>query len=622
MTGKIRLNIIEFTGTDAESARLDFRGEPAFVYGASNTGKSFALKAINFVLGSAPKELPNIEERAPYDRARLALHLPKTGIAVLERSTKGGAITLHAGPSARIGTPTSHPRVLAAAHADEDPDTLSSFLLDELGYGRKRIAKNAAGQTVSFSFRHLVRYCIVDETSIQATQPPICGTRPDIPLDRSIFRLVLTGQDDSAVAAKLTPPQFRVSKQARLATMDDLIADVEREITVTEAALAALPQSTAEAELDMIRQEVELARVSIRDLVSSRADLVSFIADTTARRDEIGAHLARFHELERLYTSDIERLEAIEEAGFLLNLGSERDCPLCGASPAHQHASHGAATVEAVRNAALAEIGKIQALRAGLQPTIADLTHEQQALETRATELSTQLDQVEKEMSRLSTSVGDKESALRGALSRRDLDQKLARLKEQRDSFVKRRDDYQQQKQSKRDKIDLSTPDKPLHDLCQIISAILTYWQFPGERNVAFDSAADDIRIDGKLRTDNGKGVRALTHTAFKLGIMQYCHERGLPHPGFLVLDSPLLTYRDVVRQPQHGALTPDEQAVAQTPVREKFFEHLSTLKALGQIVVFDNIDPPSTVSQFAKPVLFTRNPDEGRYGFFPVGRQ
>lgn len=38
-----------------------------------------------------------------------------------------------------------------------------------------------------------------------------------------------------------------------------------------------------------------------------------------------------------------------------------------------------------------------------------------------------------------------------------------------------------------------------------------------------------------------------------------------------------------------------------------------------GQIIVFDNIDPPSTVSFFAEPVLFTRNPDEGRYGFFPI---
>lgn len=93
---------------------------------------------------------------------------------------------------------------------------MSPFLLDELGYGRKCIAKNGAGQTISFSFRHLVRYYIVDETSIQATQSPISGSRPDIALDRSIFRLVLTGKDDSAVTANPTRPRFRISKQARL----------------------------------------------------------------------------------------------------------------------------------------------------------------------------------------------------------------------------------------------------------------------------------------------------------------------------------------------------------------------------------------------------------------------
>lgn len=619
MTSKIRLENIEFTGPDAESARLTFSGEPSFIYGASNTGKSFVLKALNFLLGSAPKELPNIDERAPYDRAWLSVSLPKTGSAILERSTKGGAITLHTGPSARPGISTRNARVLSATHSVEDPDSLSPFLLDELGFGRKRIAKNAAGQTVSFSFRNLARYCIVDETSIQSTQPAISGQRPDIALDRSIFRLVLTGKDDSAITAKLTLPQFRVSKQARLATMDDLIADIDSEIAAANDALETLPQGTAEAEFDTIRQEVDAARASIRGLVTGRADIASAFAETVARLDEVSAHLARFRELERLYISDVQRLEAIEEAGFLLNLDSKRDCPLCGASAANQHTSHGAATIDSVREAALAEIAKIRALHAGLQPTIRDLTDERQAVERRASDLTVQLEQVENEMSDLSLSVSSREFILRETLKRHDLEQKLARLKEQHDNFVQRRDDYQKQKQSKKDKITFTTPDRPLHDLCQIVSSILTQWQFPGDRHVAFDPGVDDLRIDGKLRTDNGKGVRALTHAAFKIGVMQFCHECNLPHPGFLVLDSPLLTYRDVVRQPRHGPLTPDEQTVAQTPVREKFFEHLATLRHLGQIIVFDNIDPPLTASLFATPVLFTGNSDEGRYGFFPA---
>ena len=86
------------------------------------------------------------------------------------------------------------------------------------------------------------------------------------------------------------------------------------------------------------------------------------------------------------------------------------------------------------------------------------------------------------------------------------------------------------------------------HDFAQTVSRVLTAWRFPGKRHVSFDEVTCDLKIDGKLRRDNGKGVRAITHAAFKVGLMLHCHERGLPHPGFLALDTPLLTYRDPMR--------------------------------------------------------------------------
>ena len=49
------------------------------------------------------------------------------------------------------------------------------------------------------------------------------------------------------------------------------------------------------------------------------------------RVGEVDLNLARFSQLHRVYQSDIERLEALEEAGFLLSLGGTRECPLCGA---------------------------------------------------------------------------------------------------------------------------------------------------------------------------------------------------------------------------------------------------------------------------------------------------
>jgi hypothetical protein len=39
--------------------------------------------------------------------------------------------------------------------------------------------------------------------------------------------------------------------------------------------------------------------------------------------------------------------------------------------------------------------------------------------------------------------------------------------------------------------------------------------------------------------------VKAILHAAVNVALLIYCRERNLPHPGIVVLDTPLLTYRE-----------------------------------------------------------------------------
>ena len=68
----------------------------------------------------------------------------------------------------------------------------------------------------------------------------------------------------------------------------------------------------------------------------------------------------------------------------------------------------------------------------------------------------------------------------------------------------------------------------------------LAKWRFPVRSDVSYDPGAADIVIDGKSRGANGKGVRAVTHAAFTIGLMRYCLKEDRPHPGFVVIDTPL----------------------------------------------------------------------------------
>jgi hypothetical protein len=150
-----------------------------------------------------------------------------------------------------------------------------------------------------------------------------------------------------------------------------------------------------------------------------------------------------------------------------------------------------------------------------------------------------------------------------------------------------------------------------LHEFAQTVSTILTEWHFPGDRHVSFDEVTFDLRIDGKARKDNGKGVRA---AAFKVALLLFCYERNLPHPGFVVLDTPLLTYRDPIRS-KEGPLSADEQVLRDTSLKDFFFEHLSGNSDKGQFVVIENVDLPPDIERLARLETFTGDPASGRSG-------
>jgi hypothetical protein len=155
-----------------------------------------------------------------------------------------------------------------------------------------------------------------------------------------------------------------------------------------------------------------------------------------------------------------------------------------------------------------------------------------------------------------------------------------------------------------------------MDDFAQTVSKVLTEWQFPGDRRVSFDDGGYDLRIDGKRRRDNGKGVRAVTHSAFKVALLMFCRERNLPHPGFVILDTPLLTYRDPIRT--NSPLSADETALRNTSLKEFFFEHLSRVSSLGQIIVVENVDLPPNINTLGSVETFTGDPRNGRFGLFP----
>jgi len=64
-------------------------------------------------------------------------------------------------------------------------------------------------------------------------------------------------------------------------------------------------------------------------------------------------------------------------------------------------------------------------------------------------------------------------------------------------------------------------PDQDAESLVALASRVeqlLLGWRFPVISDVGWDRKSDDLIIDGKQRRAFGKGVGAITHTAFTVG--------------------------------------------------------------------------------------------------------
>ena len=78
-----------------------------------------------------------------------------------------------------------------------------------------------------------------------------------------------------------------------------------------------------------------------------------------------------------------------------------------------------------------------------------------------------------------------------------------------------------------------------------------------------------------------------------------------------VVLDSPLVAYREP------DAENGEVKLLRQAKVKEAFYSTLASGLAEGQVIVFENEDPPADITGTYTRHHFTKT-SAGRYGFFP----
>ncbi|MBT2539669.1 hypothetical protein J7E99_02830 [Streptomyces sp. ISL-44] len=576
------------------------------IYGASETGKSFILDSIDYALGTG--DLREIVEANGYTRILLGIRLPDGETITLSRAPGAKKIDIFDGDLRRFTT-AAPKRTLAATHSGTSKNNLSHYLLTIIGADGRNVRTNAAGKLRTLSFRDLAHLCLIDEGRMADERSPVLvsGQYTNRTVEKSIFRFLLTGDDESDGPTGPSDVDKKVGK-GKLDLLDQLITTTETSLTMEANATQLLDQLT--------RLEATLASSSAAaaNLVAQRSAVAENHraldaqgSDNRRRAEELQTLLARFGLLRQQYESDLARLQMVAEAGNLLGYFRTGPCVFCGATPEHQQPGHHLDETTQLQAAVTAETRKTNELHADLLTTIEDLEdqlddldHEHSQLRAQATKRHRELATYDERLAPLHTDTKDLLAVRSQIHAELAIHAQIQRLHDVKASLTSTAAPAQPARSP-------GIPAATLLEFERKIQQTLQAWKVPGDSSVSYDQSTAEITVDGRPRHTRGKGMRSIIHAAFTTALASYATQRNLTHPGFVVLDSPVLTYRE-----------PHENDTRLTHnVVEHFYRGLLN-DFPNQVVVIENGDPPNDIDAYAQVYPFSTQGSQ-RVGFFPA---
>ncbi|MCC6334303.1 MAG: hypothetical protein IT380_09990 [Myxococcales bacterium] len=610
----LRLLKLQYSGEGREDVSVSLSQGLNVITGASDTGKSFILETIRFMLGSSA-ELRRIKEADGYDRAVLSLR--SANVQHLFGRALRGAEFWHR-PGADGGEET-----LAPQHKEDDGKSMSVVLLRMIGLAGKRLQVDSNGKTRGVSMRDLVRLTVIDEeTIITKRSPVLSGQHKDKTVDSSLFQLLLSGVDSSALVAKTPKKILRAKREAEVEVFDGLEKGVRAKLD--ELGLAALDVDAETARIDdeiaVFRSQVSASQDQVAKLEAERKTAWDAQKKAESRSIVVKELLTRFELLREQYESDMARLSAIAEADAAFSALPKKRCPLCGAEPPDQAHAAETSAPEGLREACEKELDKLSALNRDLGSTMTQLKAEQSDLAKLIADRKDHANRIAKEIeSKLAPRIGEVDQKIRELIAARGRIEQAKALFAQLATYQQRQQALGRAKKPRGKK---TSGDEPAptsevstgeaHDFCKEVAALLASFKYPDLEDVSFSEKAQDLVISGKERGSHGKGYRAIAHAAFVIGLMRYCRKKNLPHPGFVVLDSPLLTFR----RPDAAGHTDDDELVSDD-VKEAFYRTLVASPESEQIIILENEEPPTELRRSMMYEHFSKS-HAGRYGLFP----
>jgi len=438
-----------------------------------------------------------------------------------------------------------------------------------------------------------------------------------VTVESGVFRLLLTGTDDSSIIAMEDIKIAKGRQAGKVELLDDLLNNTRERLTELGEVGTLIEErdrySRIEASTQAAIVERNVAQASATPLEARRHTAWTELRAVESKLAVFSELQTRFDLLQEQYSSDLRRLETIAEASVRLDQLKEERCPMCGALAEHHDHAHReehpsladismASKAEALKTYKLLQ--DLQTTRAGTTAEIEQLQGTRDARQGELSAISVELKALMEQSVAVATKKLDelraRAEACRKAIEVLERVHELEELLEEANKPKKR---------GKADVASAAVSTAQADPFSSEVEALLKAWHFPDLNRVSFSENDQDIVISGRARKSHGKGVRAILRAAFNLALLRLCVQDERPFPNFVLIDSPLLVYEE----PDAG------EASFPQDIKKHFWESVKAFFSEMQVIIIENSKqlPDYDMIRDVNVVLFTGN-DQGRYGFIP----
>lgn len=596
------------SGGGHKTTVIDFKPGLNFILGPSNTGKSLVMDCLDYAFGFTPKKnRPSKIVDNNYGYERIALHLvTANGTVILERKIGDTKISVS-------GTdPTVDHGTYSVGHKAKK--NINAVYLHLLGIDEVHSVRSAekGSKTQDLTWRSMLHLFFIRQADVARESSALLAPGSvGHTASAAVLLYLLTGQDANDLAADEDPKISEAKKKALIGYIQEKVDEFSRRREALEETLSSSNIKDPRSSVEQVRKEIAELQAQVDEATRESQQLMSQIYEWNGKLSESRTVGHNFAVLRQQYQSDIRRIGFIVDGAATVSpVRKKVKCPICGEETERVQDT-------SFIDASAAELEKIKR-------HLSELSDAQHSVEHQQETIIATIRTLEEKKKTIDTLISEQLQP-RLSVFEEELEQQLSLIRLTSELEIVRQNETQYRSELfNKETEEASEPSKHniyedydydiIHGFEEKLREILQASKIGGAASARLNMENFDIEIGGfKKSVSMGGGFCGILNTITTLAMSGYLIDLDRNAPGFYAVDSSLTQLSEAEHKEQSDT------------IKQNFIEYLIAKAHERQVIIVEQTKrmpfvPEENEEAGIHVVRFSRNKNEGRYGFFERG--